>query len=124
MSSVVVERNVMVRMRDGLHLATDIYRPVDEDGRQLRPLPVILERTPYDKSGISRSEVTAEDPNPVSRVVLAEFFARHGFVVAVQDCRGRTARKVSFKSMSRKPKMATTRLSGCSSSHGATAESA
>jgi len=89
MSSVVVERNVMVRMRDGLHLATDIYRPVDEDGRQLRPLPVILERTPYDKSGISRSEVTAEDPNPVSRVVLAEFFARHGFVVAVQDCRGR-----------------------------------
>ena len=48
------ERDVMVRARDGIGLATDIYRP--ESGG---PFPVILERTPYDKSTPSRSERTA-----------------------------------------------------------------
>ena len=42
--------NVMVRMRDGVRLATDIYRPA-VGGRPVEtPLPVIMERTPYGKT--------------------------------------------------------------------------
>ena len=59
---IVVERDLMVPARDGVLLATDIYRP-DGSG----PFPVILERTPYDKSAPSRSERTAADPTPRSR---------------------------------------------------------
>ncbi len=66
---VSVERGVPVPMRDGLALATDLYRPRGE-GR----FPVILVRTPYKKE---MSELQGR------------FFARRGYVYAVQDCRGR-----------------------------------
>ena len=47
---VAVETNVMVPMRDGVRLATDIYRPA-RDGRPVKePLPALLYRTPYDKT--------------------------------------------------------------------------
>ena len=73
---VVVERDVMVAMRDGVRLATDIYRPASGGVPVPGPFPVILERTPYDK-GAPRF------------VVQARFFAEHGYVVLIQDVRGR-----------------------------------
>jgi len=76
----------MVPMRDGVRLATDIYRPLCADAEW--PLPVILERTPYDKRGISRSETTAVDPQPATRAEIAGWFAQRGFIVVMQDCRG------------------------------------
>jgi len=79
----------MVRMRDGVLLATDIYRPGDADNDGDKTHPVIIERTPYDKRGISRSEVSAASPTPATRVEIAEYFAGHGFAVVMQDCRGR-----------------------------------
>jgi putative CocE/NonD family hydrolase len=69
--NVVVERNVMVPMRDGVKLATDIVRPKGE-GR----FPVILSRTPYGKK--------------VGGAV------RGGKIVAVQDVRGRYASEGEF----------------------------
>jgi len=66
---VALDRNVGVPMRDGLELATDIYRP-DAEGQ----FPVILVRTPYKKE---------------MNELEAKFFARRGYVYAVQDCRGR-----------------------------------
>lgn len=81
---MIVERDIMVPARDGVRLATDIYRP---DGAG--PFPVILERTPYDKSAPSRSEITATDPVPRSREAVARYFADAGYAVAYQDCRGR-----------------------------------
>jgi predicted acyl esterase len=48
---IVIERDLMVPARDGVVLATDVYRP-DGPG----PFPVLFERTPYDKSAPSRSE--------------------------------------------------------------------
>ena len=42
--AVVAEYNVMVPMRDGVRLSTDIYRP----GREGR-YPVLLVRDPYSK---------------------------------------------------------------------------
>jgi hypothetical protein len=66
---VTVDRDVRVPMRDGLELAADIYRP-DADGK----FPVILVRTPYKKE---------------MHDLEAKFYARRGYVYAVQDCRGR-----------------------------------
>jgi predicted acyl esterase len=56
---IVVERDLMVRARDGAMLATDVYRPAGPG-----PFPVLLERTPYDKSAPSRSERTAAAARP------------------------------------------------------------
>ena len=73
---VVVERNVMIPMRDGVKLATDIYRPA-VDGRPVeRRLPLVLQRTPYGKA--------------TDRFLpQALAFAGRGYVVALQDFRGR-----------------------------------
>ena len=70
----ILEENVMVPMRDGVHLATDIYRPAS-DGKPLdKPLPVILTRTPYNKRGAQSA---------------ARYFATNGYVFVAQDTRGR-----------------------------------
>jgi putative CocE/NonD family hydrolase len=68
---ILREQNYMMPARDGVLLATDIYRPKG-DGR----LPVVLHRTPYDKSA-------------AATVTIASFFARHGYIAIVQDTRGR-----------------------------------
>ncbi|UAL13109.1 CocE/NonD family hydrolase [Caulobacter segnis] len=79
----------MVVMRDGLHLATDIYRPA-RNGQPLdQALPVLLERTPYDKLGTNHGDRTRQNPVPRSKPELAVDFVRGGYVVALQDCRGR-----------------------------------
>lgn len=80
---VVIARDVMIPMRDGTRLATDVYRPA-RDGEALPgPFPVILTRTPYDKS-------------TVYAIAESEFWARHGYVRALQDVRGRFASEGSF----------------------------
>jgi uncharacterized protein len=86
---VVVHRNVMVAMRDGIRLATDIYRPAKNGVPDQAALPVIFERTPYDKSGTPRTEHSIHRPTPMSRPQLAIHLARRGFIVIWQDCRGR-----------------------------------
>jgi putative CocE/NonD family hydrolase len=81
---IVFDRDLMVPTRDGVGLATDVYRPPG-DGRW----PVLLERTPYDKSAPSRSERTAAVAQPRLRAEVAGYFVRHGYAVVYQDCRGR-----------------------------------
>jgi len=81
---MIVDRDFIVTARDGVELATDVYRPAG-DG----PFPVLLERTPYDKSAPSRSERTAAAAPPRSRADVAAYFVRHGYAVVYQDCRGR-----------------------------------
>ena len=66
-------KNVMVPMRDGVHLATDIYRPKGVSDK----LPVILIRLPYNKDTYRGATVPAQ------------FFASQGYVVLAQDVRGR-----------------------------------
>src|ERR1700722_14680302 len=68
---VVVERNVAAKMRDGATLRADIYRPKAE-GR----FPVLLVRTPYDKTNESSFGMKG---------------AARGYVVVEQDVRGRFA---------------------------------
>jgi putative CocE/NonD family hydrolase len=77
--------DVMVAMRDGVRLATDVYIPTTPSTRY----PVILERTPYNKTAPSRSERTPSNPTPLDRAEVAAFFTTRGYVVVYQDCRGR-----------------------------------
>jgi uncharacterized protein len=71
---VVVEHNVPARMRDGVVLRADIYRPARE-GRY----PALLQRTPYNKAFLQWVNFTMD-------VIRA---ARAGYMVIVQDVRGR-----------------------------------
>ncbi|MEM9682447.1 MAG: CocE/NonD family hydrolase [Pseudomonadota bacterium] len=86
----------MVLARDGIRLATDIYRPADGGEPAAGSFPVILERTPYDKTAPSRSEMRVGDSEPMSRQTVAEYFVRNGYVVVYQDCRGRFASEGAF----------------------------
>jgi putative CocE/NonD family hydrolase len=68
---ISVDGNIAVAMRDGLKLYADVYRPVDAG-----KFPVLVVRTPYGKQreGIHENLIG---------------FARRGYVVVVQDVRGR-----------------------------------
>jgi len=85
----VLENNVRVRMRDGVHLATDIYRP-GRDGRAAEGrFPALMERTPYGRNLTSFRNITAASRSPETQRQIAETYVSHGFVVIFQDCRGR-----------------------------------
>lgn len=75
---VVRQSNVMLPMRDGVHLATDLYFPALDGAPASGRFPVILERTPYDKTAPGNAANGA-------------YFARRGYVCAIQDVRGRFA---------------------------------
>jgi predicted acyl esterase len=75
-----VTRDVMVPMRDGIRLATDVYLPAPAADRSALRWPVILERTPYGKSQAGTRHASVE---------VANWFASRGYVVVFQDCRGR-----------------------------------
>ena len=74
-SEVVVVRDVMVPMRDGVELATDLYLPAKNGRPVSEKLPAVLMRTPYNK----------ERWGPH----INRYFASHGYLSVVQDCRGR-----------------------------------
>jgi putative CocE/NonD family hydrolase len=76
--AVRAEYDRRVPMRDGITLSADVYRPATP-GR----FPVILERTPYDNSRVSRLEI-------------GRFLASHGYVYVTQDVRGRGDSDGSF----------------------------
>lgn len=80
---VTYERNVAVKMRDGVTLRADIYRPT-ADGK----FPVLLQRTPYNKD------------NGVDFGLKA---AAHGFVVIVEDVRGRFASEGQWYAFKNEP---------------------
>jgi len=60
---------VMVPMRDGIRLATDVYLPPQS------PAPAVVMRTPYRR-----------DDDAIVGAFMS--LARRGFVVVSQDCRG------------------------------------
>ena len=73
---IALAKDVMVTMRDGIRLATDLYRPA-RDG-ELIPgrYPTIVCITPYDKTERRYTEI-------------ADFFVPHGYAVVLQDMRDR-----------------------------------
>ena len=73
---VVIERNVMVGMRDGVRLACDVYRPALNGKAVDGKFPVILERTPYGKETVEH---------------WANYFVPRGYIAIGQVIRGRYA---------------------------------
>jgi putative CocE/NonD family hydrolase len=69
--------NIMVPMRDGIWLATDVYRPANDAAA-----PALVVRMPYDKERYASPEVMT--------------FVKAGYAVVVQDARGRFASQGDF----------------------------
>ncbi len=79
---VLIEKNIPIPLRDGVTTYGDIYRPFEA-----APAPVVLVRTPYDK------EVSMGGLG-----VLPQWtkLAERGYVVVVQDTRGRASSEGVF----------------------------
>jgi putative CocE/NonD family hydrolase len=88
-ADVLLESGVRVAMRDGVQLATDVYRPAHDGVAVAGRFPTILERTPYGRNVTYFRDITAADPAPKTRAEVAAYYVRRGYVVVFQDCRGR-----------------------------------
>lgn len=73
-TEVTVERDLAAVMRDGTILRSDVYRPTFAG-----EFPILLIRGPYDKRVGLSSFGNAH----------AAWYAKHGYIVVLQDCRGR-----------------------------------
>ena len=86
---ITAQKNVMVPMRDGVKLATDIYFPAQGGGPVEGKFPVVLERTPYNKTAGSTA---------------AAHLVPHGYIVIFQDVRGRYKSEGRWRPDSRRSK--------------------
>lgn len=70
---LIIDKHLPVPMRDGVLLATDVYRPAGPG-----PFPVVMMRLPYNKE------------QPVLLFLAGDILrvAQAGYAVVVQDCRG------------------------------------
>lgn len=73
-------------MRDGVKLATEVYRPAGQG-----PFPVILERTPYNRRSPAAG-TNCDSPT-------GQYFAERGYVLLSQDVRGRYRSEGEFDAM-------------------------
>jgi len=73
---IVLSKNVMVPMRDGVRLAFDIYRPASDGAFVEGSFPTIMLHTPYDKTDKRYSEI-------------ADYFVPKGYNVVLIDLRDR-----------------------------------
>lgn len=82
---VEVEKNVEMKTSDGVILRSDIYWPKPKTPSET--FPVLLIRTPYNKSwqGLKWSIFTEKD-----------YFPQYGYIVVIQDVRGRYASDGEF----------------------------
>jgi uncharacterized protein len=74
----IVDQKVMMPMRDGVHLSTDIYRPKTD-----QPVPIIFSRTPYNFNSYRDGELVARNLQTALEVV------ERGYAYVVQNERGR-----------------------------------
>lgn len=88
---VIVLKNVMVPMRDGVRLACDVYRPASGGMPVTTHLPALLERTPYSKDDRERVELNGL------------WYAERGYAVVIQDVRGRYRSEGTFRFLPQEP---------------------
>src|SRR5438045_1262674 len=78
-ASEFTKRDVMIPTRDGVKLHTVIFTPtISTPNAAPRPLPILLERTPYGARSSVRALLTAY-----------RHLAADGYIFAFQDIRGR-----------------------------------
>ncbi len=78
LSLAVAERKVLIPMRDGVRLATDIYRPKNAAG----PVPIVFSRTPYN---FNYWDVRNGVPSDMTTALTA---VKRGYAYVVQNERG------------------------------------
>ncbi|SFK64924.1 CocE/NonD family hydrolase [Amycolatopsis sacchari] len=71
--------------RDGVRLVADLYAPEPDPPAGT----VVLERTPYGRRAVRRSDGRMGAKLPPPPEAVAERFVRGGYLVVRQDCRGR-----------------------------------
>jgi uncharacterized protein len=76
--NAIVDQKVMMPMRDGIRLATDIYRP-----KTNKPVPVIFSRTPYNYN----SWGNGEERKRTYKTAMG--WVKKGYAYVVQNERGR-----------------------------------
>jgi uncharacterized protein len=81
-SSLFTFQEVMIPVRDGVHLQTVIMAPANQAG----PLPILFRRTPY---GVPAAAYAQMPPN------LKEF-AKDGYIFVIQNLRGRFKSEGTF----------------------------
>jgi len=81
--NIIIERDVMVSMRDGVRLATDIYRP--DDGAKH---PVLVNGHPYDNDHFLATHELLFSPL---------VGAQRGYAVVVQEARGRAGSEGTWR---------------------------
>ena len=74
----VIDQKVMIPMRDGTRLATDIYRPKGD-----QPVPVVFSRTPYNFNTYGNGELNSRT------MQTALDWVKKGYAYVVQNERGR-----------------------------------
>jgi uncharacterized protein len=86
--NILIEKNIMAPMRDGVKLATDVYRPAEEG-----QYPVIIQRLPYSKD------------LPAITMLLMDIFrvVQEGYVMVIQDTRGSFASEGEFHPFFQEP---------------------
>jgi len=77
-SAAIIDRKVMMPMRDGVRLATDIYRPKNATGK----VPIIWVRTPYN---FNYWDVRNGVPADMTTILTA---IKHGYAYVLQNERG------------------------------------
>ncbi|TVP84098.1 MAG: CocE/NonD family hydrolase [Alkalicoccus sp.] len=79
---IIIEKDVPAVMRDGTVLYANIYRPAELENK----LPVLLSRLPYNK----------DHPHFSHRYIDPVRFVSAGYIVVIQDVRGRYASEGEF----------------------------
>lgn len=74
----IIDQKVMMPMRDGVRLATDIYRP-----KTAQPVPIIFSRTPYNFNAYRDGELQERSLQTALEAV------KRGYAYVVQNERGR-----------------------------------
>lgn len=77
---IIIEKNIVVTMKDGTLLMADVFRPNSKE-----PVPVLVYRTPYGKH--NSANIYTTHLNAVKR----------GYAVVLQDVRGRYASQGRFE---------------------------
>jgi putative CocE/NonD family hydrolase len=118
-----VERDVAIRMRDGVVLRADVYRPARPDGTPAPgPFPVLVSETPYGKEAGTAGLDIASGHRP--------YLVRRGYVQVIVDVRGQGGSQGSFQLLgpdeqadSREVVLWASRLPGTTGEVGMTGES-
>jgi putative CocE/NonD family hydrolase len=74
----IIDQKVMMPMRDGIRLCTDIYRP-----KTTGPVPVIFERTPYNFNAFTDGKMNTGNFRKIYNAI------QRGYAYVIQNERGR-----------------------------------